>query len=275
MGIASRGLGGELRALREAKKLSMRNVADQLGWQSSKISRIENGQQGVKSQDVASLLVIYGVTGQNRERLLARAEKTGQSGLWESTGLSRESRTMIQLEAEARSILTWQALLIPGLLQTSDYARALMKACGLPPHDLEVRVAARMGRQAVLSRDEAPKLEAIVDEGALRRIWGNTRIMVRQLRHLLDAMERPNVTLRVVPCFVGGYSGLDGSFSLVDFAGQKPVVHIEHKITGLFLEADHEISFFRKEADRLRDVALSAENSMNLVNSIAKELETA
>src|SRR5262245_11791786 len=116
--IVGRGLGGELRGLRQAAKLSVRTVAAQLGWQASKLSRMETGQQGIRVEDVASLLVIYGVTGAERKRLLAMAERVKEPGWWEVLGgLSAESRTLVQLEAEATAIFNFEPLLVPGLLQ--------------------------------------------------------------------------------------------------------------------------------------------------------------
>jgi hypothetical protein len=162
---------------------------------------------------------------------------------------------------------------VPGLLQTPEYTKAVMKACGVTDADAQPRVAARLGRQAILARDEPPALHVIVDEGVLRRVLGSRRVMARQLRALLDTAERPNVTLRVVPLGVGGYTGLDGSFALLDFPRNRSVVHLEHKISGLFLEEPEQVAFFRREADRLTGVALSAAESADLVARVATEHE--
>src|SRR5262245_47535856 len=168
--VVGRGLGAELRALRKARRLTLKAVAGRLGWPISKISRIETGKQGVRPTDVASLLVVYEVTGAEHKRLLTMAERSDEPGWWEVIGgLSKESRTLIQLESEATAIDEFEPLFIPGLLQTPDYTRAVMRACGVPEPDLEGRVAARMGRQAILSRDSPPEFRAIVDEPALRR----------------------------------------------------------------------------------------------------------
>ena len=155
--VVGRGLGGELRELRQSRKLALRRVAIRLGWQPSKLSRMETGIQGIRIEDVASLLVIYGVTGDERKRLLGLAERSAESGWWEQIGgLSEESRTLIRLEAEASAIVNWQPLLVPGLLQSPDYAKAVMRGGGVPEDDAQARVAARLGRQAVLSRAEPP-----------------------------------------------------------------------------------------------------------------------
>jgi transcriptional regulator with XRE-family HTH domain len=270
--VGVRGLGSDLRALRRAKHLSLRKVSDQLGWQASKISRIENGKQSVKVEDVASLLVVYGVTGEERARLLTMAERANEPGWWETSGgLSEESRTLIQLEATATRIIGFQPLVVPGLLQTPDYTRALMKSGDVPEPDIEVRVVARMGRQAILSRDEPPALYAIVDEMALRRVLGSPRTMARQLRRLIEAAEEPNVTLQVLPFALGGHPGLDGPFIVMDFARAKPVAYLDHKISGLFMEEDAQVTFFRHQADRLAEVALNPAESVDFVARLVHE----
>ncbi|WP_046468855.1 helix-turn-helix domain-containing protein [Allosalinactinospora lopnorensis] len=272
--IAGRGLGAELRSLRNTRHLSLRHVATQLGWQPSRLSRIETGKQGITTEDVASLLVIYGVTGEERERLLAKTERADEPNLWEVQGpLSQESRTLIQIEPAATSILNFQPLLIPGLLQTPDYTRVVMKACGVSEEDAEIRVAARMSRQAILSREKPPAFDVILDECALRRIVGSPKTMARQLRHLIEATERPNVNLWVLRYSVGAHTGLDGAFALFDFAKDGPVVYLDHKISGLFLEKPEQVAFFRSEADRLKSVALTQQESVDTVAAIAKELD--
>lgn len=272
--VTRRGLGAELRSLRRERKLSSTKIAEQLGWVQSKISKIETGKQKVTPTDVASLLAVYGVTGHERDRMIAKAESADVPGLWEKQdGLSRDSRTLIQLEAEAISIFNLEPLVLPGLLQTSDYTRALMKAGNIPESDVEVRVAARLGRQAILSRDDAPTVEFVIDEGALKRLVVPKKPMARQLRHIVETSERPHVTIRVLPLQLGGHSGLDGSFMLLEFPRQQPVVHIEHKISALFLEEPHEIEIYRSEVANLREIALKPDDSVDFISAIAKELE--
>ncbi|MGC4804850.1 helix-turn-helix domain-containing protein [Micromonospora sp. DT233] len=272
--VVGRGLGGELRELRKERGLALRRVSTRLGWQPSKLSRMENGIQGIPAADVASLLVIYGITGEERKRLLGMAERSAETGWWEAIGgLSEESRTLIRLEAEAAEIVNWEPLLVPGLLQTPDYAQAVMVGCGVPADEAHGRVAARLGRQAILSRPTPPTLHALLDEAVLRRALGGPRVMARQLRHLAEVAERPNVTLRVVPLAVGGHTGLDGSFALFDFPRNRSVVYLDHKLTGLFLEEAPQVAHFRREADRLSEAALSPVDSLELVARCATEYE--
>ena len=272
--VAGRGLGSELRSIREEQRLSSTKVAKQLGWQQSKISKIENGKQGITPADVATLLAIYGITGHVRDRLIAKAERADEPGLVEPRGgLSRESRTLIQLEVEATSIFNLEPLLVPGLLQTPDYTRALMKSGGVSDGDTEVRVTTRMGRQALLSRSDPPMTRFIVDEGVLRRPMLEPRLMARQLRHIIESTERPNVTIQVLPASLGGHNGLDESFTLLEFPKDRSVVYLDHKISGVFLEEEHEVAFYNDEVARLKQSALSPEDSVDLIASIAKSLE--
>nr|MDT0661344.1 helix-turn-helix transcriptional regulator [Micromonospora sp. DSM 115978] len=272
--VVGRGLGGELRQIRKDRGLTAVAVANQLDWQPSRLSRMETGQQGIQVEDVAALLVVYGVTGQERKRLLGMAERVKDTGWWEMIGgLPAESRTLIRLEAEATAILNWQPVLVPGLLQMPEYVRAVMRGCGVSDSDAQGRVAARLGRQAILTRNEPPTLDVVLDEIVLRRVLGGPRVMARQLRHLVEAAERPNVTLRVVPFGVGAHTGLDGPIVLLAFPRNRPVVHLEHKLSGLFLDEPNQVEFFRREADRLAEVALSPAESVDLVARVATEHE--
>ncbi|MFC5287460.1 helix-turn-helix domain-containing protein [Actinokineospora guangxiensis] len=270
--VSGSRLADELRVLRETAEMSCRQVGEQLGWNASKVSRMETGIQQIRLADLASLLVVYRVVGKERDRLLKLAERTDDLGFWEATSaLSTESKTLIRLERDATAIVTFQPLLVPGLLQTGDYVRALMAAGQVPESDGDARVAARLARQSVLTKGDPPSLTFIVDEGALRRVLGSPRLMVRQLRHVLEAVERPQVTFRVLPLSLHGHPGLDGSFTMLDFERFKSVVYLDHKISGLFLEEPDQVAFYRREADRLLELALSPSESTDLVAAIAQE----
>ncbi|WP_434742526.1 helix-turn-helix domain-containing protein [Micromonospora sp. SH-82] len=273
--VVGRGLSSELRQLRRGQRLTGSAVAAQLGWQSSKLSRIETGQQGVRVEEVAALLAVYGVVGQERERLLTMAERSRDKGWWEvhSAGLTAWSRTFNKFEAEATRIVSWQPLLIPGLFQLPEYTTALMRACGVAKADAEARVAARLGRQAVLARDVPPELHFIIDEVVLRRPLGGPRVMARQLRHVVSLADRPNLRLQVVPLAFGGHTGLDGGFVLFDFPFHPSVVHLEHKISGTFLEEADQVAVFRRAADSLAEKALNSVESIDFVVQVAAEYE--
>ncbi|MBM7772473.1 transcriptional regulator with XRE-family HTH domain [Actinokineospora baliensis] len=270
--IMARGLGGELRLLRKGRKLSCQAVAAQLGWQASKLSRMETGKQGIRPADVASLLVVYGVTGRDRDRLIKLAERSDDTGYWENqSALSAESKTLMRIEREATDIVIFEPLVIPGLVQTGDYVRAMMRVCNVADQDIDSRVAARLARQAILTKDEPPNLKLIVDEFVLHRVLASPKSMARQLRHILEVVEQGATTLQVLPLSLRGHSGLDGSYTLLDFTSNKPVVYLDHKVSGLFLEEDAHIEFFRAETDSLGELALSPAKSAELVATIARE----
>lgn len=272
--VGGSGLGWDLRSLRTSRGMSLRAVAAKLDWPPSKVSRIETGKQGMRSEDVASLLVVYGVTSEEREQFLQRTARADELGLWEiQRGVARESKTLVQLENRAHSIFSVEPLWLPGLLQTPDYTRAIMRACGVFEEDIETRLTARMGRQVILSRTDPPQLEFAIDEGALRRRVLSARLMARQLRQISEAAEHPNVTLRILPLSVGAHTGLDGAFTLISLPEQKSVVFLEHKLSWLFLEKDYEVGFYRNEADRLKQTALPPDESARLVATITKELD--
>ena len=270
--LVGRGLAGELRILRKERGLTCQVVADQLGWQVSKMSRMETGQQGITVADLASLLTIYGVRGKERERLLRMVERQDEPGQWETySTLSEESKTLLRIEPDASAIVDVEPLVIPGLVQTADYCQAVMRSCNVPPEDIGPRVGARLARQAVLANEDSLTFEMIVDEIPLRRVQGSPKTMARQLRVLMEAAERPNVMLRILPFALGGHSALDGAFMVLDFPRNKSVVHLEHKMSGVFLEEEEQIEFYRGEATQLAEIALSHTESLEFVATIAKE----
>lgn len=264
--VGGRRLGAELRAIRKEKGYGLREIAGRLGWQPSKISRIETGKQGVTKEDVASLLALYGITGTRRDEVVAKAETVDDSGYWEIQGpLSPESRTLIHLESQARRIVTCQPLLVPGLVQTAEYTRAVMRSGGVDSGDADVAVAARLGRQAVLSREHPPEFEAIIDEGVLHRPILPPAQLAIQFRRLLDVMRGGRAWLRVLPLKAGAHAGLDGSFTLLEFSKESPVVYLDHRISGVFLEEEDQVEFFRAQLERLRATAASPEESLQFV----------
>lgn len=273
--VRGRGLGIELQRLRRRAALSCKAAGEQLGWSASKVSRLETGHRGITSEDVSALLVVYGITGAERDRLLGMAQRADEPGWW-ATGdqrLTDQSRMFLNLESGATSIADVELTLVPGLLQTPEYVRALMVAAGVPDQDIEPRVARRLGRQAILSRERPPRLHAILDEAVLRRAMGGAEVMARQLRHLIDAARRPHIAVQVVPFAVGGHAAIDGSFVLLEFDSAPSVVHLEGKSSGLFLERGDEVAAYTIAVEQLRALALSEDESRQLIEQVAVELE--
>jgi transcriptional regulator with XRE-family HTH domain len=197
-----RSLAGELKDLRDQAGLNTREAAAKVGMSASTLNRLENGSRTIDPEEVSALLVAYGVTGVERERLLSLAREVNLPGWWETSGsggLPKHLPALIGFEAEATMIVHVSMLLVPGLLQTADYIRGVMSGMGVRGPDLETRVATRLGRQAVLTRPQPPQYLAILDEAVLRRPVDGAHIMADQLRHIIECAQKPHVDVRVLP----------------------------------------------------------------------------
>lgn len=269
-------LGEELRRLREAAGLTLTQVAEQIGIHYSHLSRMETGKRPASPEDVASLLVVYGITGEERQEMLALAKRAVQPGLWQRHG-SFEARfaALKMLESRATTLIEFQPLVIPGLLQTVPYAQAIYREVGLFEDEEAIaeRVAGRIHRQAVLRKRHAARLVAIVAESVLRHLVGGPAVMREQLRYLTEVSERPNVLLRVLPTAAGGHPGMDGPFIRMKFEDRPGVVFLPHRTSSLFLEESIEISDYDRVIVELMSMAMSEENSVRLVAEMAATLE--
>lgn len=198
-----RELGSMLRSLRAGAGLTTEQAAERLGFSRSKVSRLENGRRGASKGDIGRLCDLYKVSDEQRSRLGELAVEGKQRVWWQSLNLPYGD--YIGLEAEAESISDYGLALVPGLLQTADYARALVRAGGpmLAPQIVEERVQARMARQRLLSSGEGPDFTAVLDESVLHRVVGNTAVMLGQLKRLIEMAQWPNVTIRIVPYDAG------------------------------------------------------------------------
>ncbi|SOB85256.1 helix-turn-helix domain-containing protein [Streptomyces sp. 1331.2] len=279
--VRRRMLGAELRRIREGLNLKVDDVAARLGWHQSKVSRLENGRHGVRANEVGILLDVYEVTDPETREALATLAREGKRRVWwqpYSDVISQRYASFISFEAEAVSIRNFESSLIPGLLQTADYARAVTRK--LQPEgtadEVNALVDVRMARQnAALRREEPLKLWAIVDEAALRRVVGSKAIMSKQLQQLIAASKEPNVTLQVVPFEAGAHPGVLGSFVIMEFPVRNDldVVYTEALTSSLYLERDDDVTAYDQAFDRLRAAALDVGPSRRLVTQIAKELE--
>jgi transcriptional regulator with XRE-family HTH domain len=272
--VRSRTVAAELRNMRETRGLSMAEVAGMLGVSTSKISRIETGNSGLQSEDVAALLGYYQVPGPKRQQLMDRLRRSDQKGWWErQAGLPPLWRALIDFESKAVSIQHYAPMIIPGLVQTAEYAEAMLRATdgSLADAELDNLVAARMARQAVLTRTTAPRYVAVVHEVALRMPVGGPGVLRRQLRQLLTVAERPNVTVCVVPIPRGAHVGFRGMFMILEFAEEPDVVHVENQVSGLFLEGEPTLAGYRLAMRNLLDVALRPEASAELIAAIDAE----
>ncbi|GAA0523514.1 helix-turn-helix transcriptional regulator [Saccharopolyspora thermophila] len=269
----ARALGAELRECRLAAGLTQKQLADQIGVSYVSVSRYETGTRSPRPEDVAQILATLGVTGDRYAELVDMARGADQPNWLETgeKGLRRELTTIIEFERTSTSIVEVATGVIPGLLQTSDYARAIMRE--KPGRDLEARVALRVGRRDVLYRATAPHLTAIISEGVLRNRLGGVAIMADQLRHLLKMGELPNVAIVVLPAVSERWHPAHaGSFILYEFPKSAPIVHLEHFCSGVFINTK-EVAAYQDAVATLRGMAVDEERSAVLIAEIVRELE--
>jgi transcriptional regulator with XRE-family HTH domain len=276
--VRRRRLANELRRLREAADLTIEQVAESLECSSSKISRIETAQVNPTPRDVRDMLQLYKVGGERFDLLLQLAREARQKA-----GLYAEFRnlpfvTFADLEAAAESTSVYCSLVLPGFLQTADYARAIVRAVRLDlrahPEEIEKRVEFRLARKARLTKDQTPRIWVVLDEAVLRRLVGGRETMRAQLDHVVELAAQPNITLQVLPFSAGAHAGIDGSFYIISFPdpADPDVVYIENTTSDLYLEDADAIRRYDQLFDRLRAAALDPDESVTFVANVAKEL---
>jgi transcriptional regulator with XRE-family HTH domain len=266
---ARRELGTELRRLRGDRRAA--DVSSALGWSESKLSRIETAHTGITEADLDRLLTAYDVRVEDRDRLRDLARRSRVRAWWTPyrSSVPDPYDEYVALEAEAIGICEWEALIVPGLLQTDEYARSVIEV-GADIGDTETiqrRLALRMARQAVLTRDPPPALQLIVDEAVLYREVGGPDVLSRQLVRLVDASHRPGLELLVLPFSAGAHAGQTESFMVLEFeeGTRSPVVHSEGLTGGLFRVTPDEVEVYQDALDDLRERALSAEESRTVI----------
>lgn len=277
--VRRRRLAAELRRLRERADLTGDDVAAQLNWSASKISRIETTKTGAKISDVRKLLELYGVGEPHRDELISLAREAERKGWWEaySDALPADYAAFIGLEEEAESAVNWEPLVIPGLLQTTEYARATIQGGQpievMPPSLVEARVEARLRRQQILTRPRPLELSVVIDESVLLRNIGGEQVMRDQLDRVVEVAQLPNVTVRVLT-LNGRHPGNPAPFIMLRFGKihdvtLHDVVHVEHLIGGFYFEEprntyQHEIAY-----RELLSTALTPAESLDLISTTA------
>lgn len=272
--VNARGIGLELQRLRKERKLTCKAVGDALDVSGSTISRIETGKREATREEVASILTLLGVVGVDRARLIEQARRQSESDLVETAGSTEQSRNYKNFERNATKITDYELALVPGLAQTQDYARAILTAVrpGDTDQNIEDWVGQRMSRTSILSRPQPPELHWIVAETCLRRPVGGREMMSRQVEHLVSLVERPNITINIIPASVVAHVGLHGQFVILDFAAEPSIVCVEALTTGLFLDEPAKVAHYRLAVNEMMDVALDAAASVRLLKSIAIDL---
>ncbi|MGW1028653.1 helix-turn-helix domain-containing protein [Streptomyces sp. NPDC002577] len=279
--VLGRQLGDELRRLREDAGLTTIQAADALDCTKGKISRIENGRVAVRLPDLMAMLQAYQVSdAEHRERLTALARKANRrrrQGWWNqySSVLADTYRDYIALETMAESIRTFQAQLVPGLLQIPEYIRAVTVASRQweTGDEIEKFVQVRLARQQRLTGDSPLHLWAVVSEAALLQHVGGPQVMKAQLQHLLGASERPNVTIQVLPFSRGAHASMFGPYVVLGFPeeGALDVVLADNPTGSTWLEREAEVARYRDLFDAARTSALSPVESRTLIHRRAKE----
>ncbi|MEV3970807.1 helix-turn-helix transcriptional regulator [Streptomyces sp. NPDC050698] len=277
--VRRRKLGAELRALRTSAGLTSGEAARLVGWHQSKVSRIETGTSGVKPADVRLLLDAYGVADtQLRDLLLVLAggdASDGRHHWWHAYRgvLPPTYRDFISLESQAGTMRTLETTVVPGLLQTPEYARAVTRAAveGLAEDRVDALVEVRLARQDVLRADPPLELSAVLDEAVLRREVGGPGVMTRQLERLVEAARLPQVRLQVLPFAAGAHIGVTGPFVIFSFSSTSDldVVVLDHLTSSLYLERKEDLQAYTEAFNALQIHALSPEDSLDFIAGTA------
>jgi transcriptional regulator with XRE-family HTH domain len=272
-------VGAQLRRLREASGISASDAGYAIRATHSKISRIELGRVSFRERDVADLLTMYGVRDeQERSAFLSLAREANIPGWWHDAAdlLPGWFEPYLGLEEAASVIRNYEVQFVPGLLQTADYARAVIQLGypDAPEGELQRRTALRMTRQQMLTRPDGPHFWAVLDEAALRRPLGSPEVMRGQIDHLLEAAELPSVTIQVIPFLAGGHSAAGGAFSLLRFPEPDlpDVVYIEQLTSALYLDRCEDVDSYQAVMERLCLQAATAAGTAELLEEIRKDL---
>jgi transcriptional regulator with XRE-family HTH domain len=269
--VRRRELGTILRTLRTQKGWTAEQVAERLLVSPSKISRLEKGQRGASARDIRDLCDLYEVNDEQRQHLTELASE-GKKPAW-PTGADLPYSRYVRLEAEAASISDYGLGIVPGLLQTAEYAREVVQAA-VPrwsPKIVRERVEGRLARQPLLFSDHPPRFEAVMDESVLHRVVGSPAIMHAQLRQLLEMSKRPNITLQVVPYTAGVLPSGNNKFIILRFArpAVPDVVFIEGLTRDYYVEDPDEVEAYNTTFRTLVDMAASPEATREMITSIS------
>ncbi len=278
--VLGRRLGGELLRMREERDLRQTHAAEALTASAAKVAKIERGQVPLRDPDIRALCHLYGQTDELViDRLLALAkadrERRKAHGWWNQYPQLAAMAEYVALEDIATNVRTWQLAVVPGLLQTPDYARALAVGNGHweDPDEIEPFVESRMARQARLNGENPLELWAVMHEAVLRQFVGGRQVMRGQLGHMLDVGRQSNVKLQVLPHLAGAHPGMNSAFTIVSFAepGALDVVHVDTTSSTLWLESNTDADRHNVLFDRVTRLSLAQRNSISLIEGILKE----
>ena len=269
--VRRRELGALLRALRTERSLTVEQVAAELLCSPSKVSRMETGQRGATARDIRDLCQIYGVTDPAQQSRLTRLAAAGKrQGWWQGYELDYFG-TYVGLEEEAIALSYYQSSIVPGLMQTPGYVRAIHEN-SVPPNSAErisQLIEVRLIRQKLLIRDPPLHLSVVLDESALHRQVGGPAVMKEQLERLAEIATWPNVTIKVVPFAAGAHAALESTFNILDFEDPAPsLVYVEGLMGFMYLERPQDLARYRGVFEQLHAKALTPQESLDLISTM-------
>jgi transcriptional regulator with XRE-family HTH domain len=274
--VRERRLGRALRHLREEAGLTIEDVADKLEMSASTVSRMETAQVGVRPRDLGFLLDTYGVDEAERGQLLQIARERRLQHWWQEYA-DLPNIAVASLEEDASTIWQYSTQLVPGLLQTEAYARAVLEAIRLDARtdDIDRRLELRIHRQEVLTGEHAPEYWVVLDEAVARRQVGGPAVMAEQLERLAEAAKQPNVTLQLLPFTSGEHAGMDGEFTILRYrdSDDPDVVYIENTGSDLYLEAPEATRRYNRIFDHLRAAAQNPGESIRTLGMFQSQLQ--
>lgn len=273
--VRQRELGKRLRDLRGRHDLTVEQVAEQLLCSATKVSRLETGARRPSLRDVRDLCQLYGVDEATANELMSLARGAREQGWWtkyEDLNLD----PYIGLEQDAVAITCYSMYYVPGLLQTAEYANAIISAISpqMDPDVIQQRIEARLHRQQILDEGNRPRYRVLLDEAVLYRRVGGPAIMTTQLERILEAERRAQVTVHVIPFDIGAHAAQDSNFVLLEFeedSNLSPVVYVEGLTGGHVLERKLDIARYREALEYLRDFALSPRESIQRVRELQEK----
>jgi transcriptional regulator with XRE-family HTH domain len=273
----ARALSAALRAARVASGIGVRELARLVSVSHTQVSHWETGHRVPSVESTVMLLTALRTAPTERERITDLARNLTEAN-WLITGvpgIPHQLAGAIESERAATAMVEWSPMGVPGPLQTSDYARAIATACGLPTTEIEIRVMVRVGRREVFLRryPEPVRFEALISEAVIHEPIGEPRVMADQLRYLVELAERPNITIRIVPLRIGWHPGWSGPFILYEFPDASPVVHFEHYRSGAFVPDRDDVAEYFTATAAMRELALSQDASVKVIRETAECLE--
>ncbi|MFC7326975.1 helix-turn-helix domain-containing protein [Marinactinospora rubrisoli] len=275
-----RRLAAELRRSRESARLTVTQVAKELGWSAPKVSKMETTEtKRISAADLDKLMDLYKIDDpETREAMQALARDARERGWWSKYKDIFGSKALPDFEAEASTIRTFEAQMIPGLFQTPDYTAALLAGRRYTTQEeINRKVEARMARREILYKFRPVQLLAVLDEGALRRMIGGPKIMREQLEHVLHIAQMPNINVQVLPFSSGSHSALGAPFTILEFPEPQdlPIIYVETVTDGIFVEDRAEIDRYSMVFGDVQGSAISTAQSAEFIRGVIESLEDA